>query len=223
MGREGVVGATESPPWQHDVNCVAGIHMYHLILIILLKPNISPQSWIVLLWTPVWLSFMDRLPSAPCWLPTLSWPRPPDSWTSSSLPLGLKPDSVLPHLKMSAKVGIVDLYLYLCIRFSQLYEKCSSSRYSRFQISLELNRETVNSWKRVNCTTAIFNLFNVRMPQSSVLCKRKTDQVSQIVNGLDLRGGRTYSWLWCLQSHKIRIVWMKKRRKYFLKRIYVQI
>lgn len=56
-------------------------------------------------------------------------------------------------------------------------------------MSLELNGGTVNSWKKVNCTTMIFSLFNVRMPRSIVRCKLKNDQQSKIVNGLDLHGG----------------------------------
>ncbi|KAI3368933.1 hypothetical protein L3Q82_025904, partial [Scortum barcoo] len=61
----------------------------------------------------------------------------------------------------------------------------------RSKISLDVNGKTVDSWTRVNCTTAIFNLFNVRVPRSIVLCKLKRDhdKMSQIVNGLDLFGG----------------------------------
>ncbi|XP_042273490.1 interleukin-23 receptor [Thunnus maccoyii] len=53
------------------------------------------------------------------------------------------------------------------------------------RISLEVNGETVDPGKRVNCTTMIFNLSSVKMPLSAVLCK----QNHQIVNGLDLRSG----------------------------------
>ncbi|XP_044056758.1 interleukin-23 receptor isoform X2 [Siniperca chuatsi] len=58
-----------------------------------------------------------------------------------------------------------------------------------FKISLELNGKIVAPWKKVNCTTMIFNLFNVKMPQSMVLCKRTKDQLTEIVNGQDLYGG----------------------------------
>lgn len=64
---------------------------------------------------------------------------------------------------------------------------------SRFTISLVLNGEAVNAWKRVNCTTAKFNLFNVRVPQSIVLCKQNRDNQPIIVGGLDLHGGRMYN------------------------------
>ena len=56
----------------------------------------------------VCVSSPDRWPSAPCWLPALRRLWLPDSGTSSTLPLGLKPDSVLPHHKMSTEEGMVD-------------------------------------------------------------------------------------------------------------------
>ncbi|XP_032380964.1 interleukin-23 receptor isoform X2 [Etheostoma spectabile] len=58
-----------------------------------------------------------------------------------------------------------------------------------FRISLELNGESVNSLERVNCTTMIFRLFNVRMPQSQLICKLKSVDRELPVNGLDLHGG----------------------------------
>ncbi|KAF3691117.1 Leukemia inhibitory factor receptor [Channa argus] len=56
------------------------------------------------------------------------------------------------------------------------------------KMSLELNGVTVNSWRKINCTTVKFNLPSVQMPQSIVLCKLQSDQ-SKIVGGLDLYGG----------------------------------
>lgn len=61
------------------------------------------------------------------------------------------------------------------------------------KISLELNYETVDTWEKVNCTTMIFTLINVRRPLSFVRCRRHYAQRSEIVGGLDLRGGRMYS------------------------------
>ncbi|XP_034737540.1 interleukin-23 receptor isoform X2 [Etheostoma cragini] len=58
-----------------------------------------------------------------------------------------------------------------------------------FRISVELNGENVNSLERVNCTTMIFRLFNVRMPQSQLICKLKSVDRELTVNGLDLHGG----------------------------------
>ncbi|XP_073331914.1 interleukin-23 receptor [Pagrus major] len=57
------------------------------------------------------------------------------------------------------------------------------------KISLELNYEAVDTWEKVNCTTMIFTLINVRRPLSFVRCKRHYAQRSEIVGGLDLRGG----------------------------------
>uniref|UniRef100_A0A671VZ83 Fibronectin type-III domain-containing protein n=1 Tax=Sparus aurata TaxID=8175 RepID=A0A671VZ83_SPAAU len=57
------------------------------------------------------------------------------------------------------------------------------------KISLELNYETVDTWEKVNCTTMIFTLINVRRPLSFVRCRRHYAQRSEIVGGLDLRGG----------------------------------
>lgn len=65
----------------------------------------------------------------------------------------------------------------------------------RFKITLELNGEAVDDWKKVNCTTVMFNLPSVWMPKSIVLCKLKSNHLSQIVSGLDLHGGRMYTWL----------------------------
>ncbi|XP_053285858.1 interleukin-23 receptor isoform X2 [Pleuronectes platessa] len=59
----------------------------------------------------------------------------------------------------------------------------------RSKIILDLNNEAVKDWKEVNCSTAIFNLTNVRMPQSYMLCKLKNRHVTRIVSGLDLHGG----------------------------------
>ncbi|XP_054459001.1 interleukin-23 receptor [Anoplopoma fimbria] len=64
--------------------------------------------------------------------------------------------------------------------------KCQSQSST---ISLAVNGHTVAPWKKVNCTTAIFRLFNVQIPQSIVLCKQKRDQLSRVVAGLDLHGG----------------------------------
>ncbi|XP_070765192.1 interleukin-23 receptor isoform X2 [Enoplosus armatus] len=58
-----------------------------------------------------------------------------------------------------------------------------------FKISLELNGKVVNPWKRVDSNTMIFQLVNVRKPQSIVVCKMITDQLPQTVGGLDLQGG----------------------------------
>ncbi|XP_068558540.1 interleukin-23 receptor isoform X2 [Cebidichthys violaceus] len=58
-----------------------------------------------------------------------------------------------------------------------------------FTISLELNGETVASRKKVNCTKTMFSLFNVRRPNSILLCKLKNNQLSKVVAGLDLHGG----------------------------------
>lgn len=75
------------------------------------------------------------------------------------------------------------IYLFIAFKFSLLIA-CS------FKISLELNGEIVKSWRKVNCTTVIFDLLNVQKPQSILLCKQEKDEHSLIVNGLDLRGGR---------------------------------
>ncbi|KAM7410256.1 hypothetical protein PAMA_001616 [Pampus argenteus] len=56
----------------------------------------------------------------------------------------------------------------------------------RFRISLEVNGNIVDPWKRVNCTTMIFKLSNLLMPQTTVLCKVESDGLSRIVNGLNL-------------------------------------
>ncbi|XP_029285738.1 interleukin-23 receptor [Cottoperca gobio] len=58
-----------------------------------------------------------------------------------------------------------------------------------FNMSLEVNGETVTSWKRDNCRTTIFSLFNVRTPLSVVHCKLKGAKLSTLVGGLDLHGG----------------------------------
>ncbi|XP_026161313.1 interleukin-23 receptor isoform X2 [Mastacembelus armatus] len=63
--------------------------------------------------------------------------------------------------------------------------KCQQS----FKISLEHDGKSVAAWKKVNCTTVIFNLVNVQTPRSIVLCKLKSDQSSQIVSGMDLHAG----------------------------------
>lgn len=65
----------------------------------------------------------------------------------------------------------------------------------RLEISLDLNGKTVDRWKKINSTTAMFSLPHVWTPKSVVLCKLKGDRQSEIVNGLDLHGGRMYSWL----------------------------
>ncbi|XP_062419424.1 interleukin-23 receptor [Pungitius pungitius] len=57
-------------------------------------------------------------------------------------------------------------------------------------ITLELNGETVSPWKKVNSTTMMFRLFNVQIPRSTVLCKLRNHQLSLVVDGLDLHGGR---------------------------------
>ncbi|XP_078115489.1 interleukin-23 receptor isoform X3 [Sander vitreus] len=74
---------------------------------------------------------------------------------------------------------------------SNLTVYCHTNECKRgFRISLELNGETVNSLKKVNCTTMMFRLFNVRMPRSILICELKGfDQKPQTVNGLDLHGG----------------------------------
>ncbi|XP_070689066.1 interleukin-23 receptor [Pempheris klunzingeri] len=72
---------------------------------------------------------------------------------------------------------------------SNLTVYCHIKKCQRFTISLELNGETVEAWKRVNCTMLMFKLLNVRVPQSIVLCKQERDQVTKIVHGLDLHGG----------------------------------
>ena len=64
---------------------------------------------------------------------------------------------------------------------------------SRFKLSLELNDEAVDDGREVNCTTVMFNLPTVRVPQSKVVCKLKSNHLSRIVNGLDLHGGRMYT------------------------------
>ncbi|XP_029356819.1 interleukin-23 receptor isoform X1 [Echeneis naucrates] len=58
----------------------------------------------------------------------------------------------------------------------------------RSTISLELNGEAVKSSRKFNCTTVMFKLPSVRIPQSIVLCKLKGD-LSKIVSGKDLHGG----------------------------------
>lgn len=63
---------------------------------------------------------------------------------------------------------------------------------SRLTITLELNGEIVSPWKKVNSTTMMFRLFNVQIPRSKVLCKLRNPQLSLVVAGLDLRGGRMY-------------------------------
>ncbi|XP_041862594.1 interleukin-23 receptor [Melanotaenia boesemani] len=61
----------------------------------------------------------------------------------------------------------------------------------RSKLSLELNKENVKLSKRINSTTTVFFLPHVWMPQSSVVCKMKREQLSalSVVNGLNLRGG----------------------------------
>ncbi|XP_070817484.1 interleukin-23 receptor [Chaetodon trifascialis] len=59
----------------------------------------------------------------------------------------------------------------------------------RSKISLELNGQTIDPWKNVNCTTVMFKLVNVRTPLSIVRCKLHSDQLREIINGLDLHGG----------------------------------
>uniref|UniRef100_A0A3P9MPC0 Fibronectin type-III domain-containing protein n=1 Tax=Oryzias latipes TaxID=8090 RepID=A0A3P9MPC0_ORYLA len=62
------------------------------------------------------------------------------------------------------------------------------------KMSLELRKDTVtlyNLSQRINCTTALFSVPSVLIPQSSAVCKMKTDQKSNwiVVNGLDLHAG----------------------------------
>ncbi|XP_054900053.1 interleukin-23 receptor [Poeciliopsis prolifica] len=54
---------------------------------------------------------------------------------------------------------------------------------------LDLNKQTVNLSKRVNCTTTAFYLPRVWKPLSKVVCKMKSSQLSalEVVCGLDLR------------------------------------
>lgn len=71
------------------------------------------------------------------------------------------------------------------------------SFFFRSKMSLELRKDTVtlyNLSQRINCTTALFSVPSVLIPQSSAVCKMKTDQKSNwiVVNGLDLHAGRMY-------------------------------
>ncbi|XP_059197057.1 interleukin-23 receptor isoform X2 [Centropristis striata] len=58
-----------------------------------------------------------------------------------------------------------------------------------YELSLELNDKPAYSAKRVNCTTMKLSLNNVQMPRSKVICKRMRHQISEVVNGVNLRGG----------------------------------
>ncbi|KAM7012031.1 interleukin-23 receptor [Tautogolabrus adspersus] len=59
----------------------------------------------------------------------------------------------------------------------------------RSKIFLQHNGKTLAPSDRVNCNTAIFNLFHVGVPKSSVLCKLLTEDKLKNVDGLVLRGG----------------------------------
>ncbi|XP_008405516.1 interleukin-23 receptor isoform X2 [Poecilia reticulata] len=61
----------------------------------------------------------------------------------------------------------------------------------RSKMYLDLNKQTVNLSKRVNCTTTAFYLPRVWKPLSKVVCKMKSSQLSalEIISGLDLRLG----------------------------------
>ncbi|XP_043984982.1 interleukin-23 receptor [Gambusia affinis] len=60
-----------------------------------------------------------------------------------------------------------------------------------FKRYLDLNKQTVNLSKRVNCTTTAFYLPRVWKPLSKVVCKMKSSQLPalEIIGGLDLRLG----------------------------------
>uniref|UniRef100_UPI0037E73288 interleukin-23 receptor n=1 Tax=Semicossyphus pulcher TaxID=241346 RepID=UPI0037E73288 len=73
---------------------------------------------------------------------------------------------------------------------SNLTVYCHIKECVRSKIFLVLqNNENVDPSERVNCTTAMFNLFNVRMPITTVLCKRDMKWKLENVNALDLHGG----------------------------------
>ncbi|XP_027145720.1 interleukin-23 receptor isoform X2 [Larimichthys crocea] len=58
----------------------------------------------------------------------------------------------------------------------------------RAKTFLELNGKRVAPREKVNCTTTIFSLFNVRTPYSALYCILQKDY-PDIVDGLDLHGG----------------------------------
>lgn len=64
---------------------------------------------------------------------------------------------------------------------------------SRSRIVLLLNGETVDHKKKVNSTTMMFHLVNVRVPLSVVHCKMRRDSWNDVVAGADLQGGRMYT------------------------------
>lgn len=66
---------------------------------------------------------------------------------------------------------------------------------SRAKTFLELNGKRVAPREKVNCTTTIFSLFNVRTPYSALYCILQKDY-PDIVDGLDLHGGRMYSYFY---------------------------
>lgn len=78
---------------------------------------------------------------------------------------------------------------------------------SRPEMSLVLNGETVGMRERVNRTTTMFILPSLHRPASTVFCKLSGQ--GKVVNGLDLRAGRTYS-----NMNIDRIVNVKKNPKY---------
>ncbi|XP_074524018.1 interleukin-23 receptor [Halichoeres trimaculatus] len=58
------------------------------------------------------------------------------------------------------------------------------------KIFIELQNNGISATlERVNCTTAVLHLFNVRTPQSAVLCKLEFGKTLRNVNGLTLKGG----------------------------------
>ncbi|XP_038572256.1 interleukin-23 receptor isoform X3 [Micropterus salmoides] len=68
---------------------------------------------------------------------------------------------------------------------SNLTVYCRINKCELGDISLVLNNKPVAPGKRVNCTMMIFNLVNVRIPKSTVVCKL----TMKIVDGKDLHGG----------------------------------
>ncbi|XP_034567449.1 interleukin-23 receptor [Notolabrus celidotus] len=60
----------------------------------------------------------------------------------------------------------------------------------RSKIFLELqNSKILDPSERISCTTAMFHLFNVQVPKSTVVCKLKNGDILKNVNGMVLQGG----------------------------------
>ncbi|XP_041646836.1 interleukin-23 receptor [Cheilinus undulatus] len=59
----------------------------------------------------------------------------------------------------------------------------------RSKIFLKHSGEILAPSQRINCTAAMFNLFNIQVPKSSLVCKLEFEDKVKNVNVLDLHGG----------------------------------